>query len=89
MAAEKPANATPPMNAAFGPEFRANMPPARNPAVTELVRSFLARYYASPSVIRNAEEMHNHAPTRSRTASLTARGESLLDGERTMHGESM
>jgi hypothetical protein len=36
IAAENAANARPPPNAAFGPEFLARMPPAMNPAPTEL-----------------------------------------------------
>jgi hypothetical protein len=45
MAAENAANARPPPKAALGPEFRASIPPATNPAATEFVISFLARYY--------------------------------------------
>lgn len=45
MAAEKAANASPPPNAAFGPEFLARMPPAMNPAATGFTMSFLARYW--------------------------------------------
>lgn len=44
IAAEKAAKASPPPNAALGPEFRARTPPAMNPAATEFVISFLARY---------------------------------------------
>lgn len=36
MAAEKAANARPPPKAAFGPEFRARIPPEMKPAPTEL-----------------------------------------------------
>ena len=36
IAAEKAAKAKPPPTAALGPEFRARMPPAINPDVTEL-----------------------------------------------------
>lgn len=45
MAAENAANATPPPNAAWGPEFRARIPPAMNPAATEFAISFFARYF--------------------------------------------
>jgi len=36
IAAEKAANARPPPTTAFGPEFRARIPPATKPAPTEL-----------------------------------------------------
>ena len=44
MAAENAAKATPPPNAAFGPAFRAKIPPAKNPAATGFTMSFFARY---------------------------------------------
>lgn len=44
MAAENAANAIPPPTAAFGPEFRARIPPATKPAATGFTMSFLARY---------------------------------------------
>ena len=44
MAAEKAAKARPPPNTPVGPEFRARIPPATNPAATGLTMSFRARY---------------------------------------------
>jgi len=44
MAAEKAAKARPPPKTAFGPEFRARIPPVTKPAATEFAMSFLARY---------------------------------------------
>jgi|SRR5882762_10354986 hypothetical protein len=44
MAAENAAKARPPPKTALGPECRARIPPATNPAATEFVISFLARY---------------------------------------------
>lgn len=53
MAAEKAANASPPPNAAFGPEFRARMPPAMKPAATGFTMSFLARYWGRYEAYEN------------------------------------
>lgn len=44
IAAENAAKAKPPPRAAFGPEFRASIPPATKPAATGFTISFLARY---------------------------------------------
>ena len=44
MAAEKAAKARPPPSTPVGPEFRARIPPATNPAATGFTMSFRARY---------------------------------------------
>lgn len=72
IAAENAANANPPPNAAFGPEFRANTPPATKPEATEFTRSFLARYCRMRKSAVSATLVYNAALTDSITHSIPA-----------------